>query len=281
MPPLRPRAAAVAAWSGCWCRCSAWDCWPSCSIAPAGADLEQAFRRIGWPTFALLVVLGAVEQVIDCEALRRAMLGRVGLAWTMASNAAGGLVNTVVPFEAGEVVKGALLRQRSTHSRVVSGLIVWNYAWKLAKPAAVATCFVLGVALGHVFRKDLQLPVLAGVVLSFLPYLATAAAAPAAPGRAADAPAGPGAAAQAAGAGWGAGGRPPGRRGSQFLGAPPGGLPRGAGADLRRALRGRAGPLSFRPAAGSTDRSWQPGLPVRQRRRWSTTRRCCCQPGWA
>ncbi len=134
-------------------------------------DLEQAFRRIGWTTFALLVVLGAVEQVVDCEALRRAMLGRVGLAWTMASNAAGGLVNTVVPFEAGEVVKGALLRQRSTHSRVVSGLIVWNYVWKLAKPAAVATCFVLGVALGHVFRKDLQLPVLAGVVLSFVPYL--------------------------------------------------------------------------------------------------------------
>jgi hypothetical protein len=134
-------------------------------------DLEQSFRRIGWTTFALLVVLGAVEQVVDCEALRRAMLGRVGLAWTMASNAAGGLVNTVVPFEAGEVVKGALLRQRSTHSRVVSGLIVWNYVWKLAKPAAVATCFVLGVALGHVFRKDLQLPVLAGVVLSFVPYL--------------------------------------------------------------------------------------------------------------
>jgi hypothetical protein len=89
-----------------------------------------------------------VELAIDCEALRRAMLGRVGLGWTMASNAAGGLVNTVIPFEAGEVVKGALLRQRSTHSRVVSGLIVWNYAWKLAKPAAVAVCFVLGVALG-------------------------------------------------------------------------------------------------------------------------------------
>lgn len=135
-------------------------------------ELGQAFRRIGWPTFAALVVLGAVELTIDCEALRRAMLGRVGLAWTMASNAAGGLVNAVIPFEAGEVAKGALLRQRSTHSRVVSGLIVWNYAWKLAKPAAVATCFVLGVALGHVYRKDFQLPVLAGVLLSFLPYLA-------------------------------------------------------------------------------------------------------------
>jgi hypothetical protein len=135
-------------------------------------ELEQAFRRIGWPTFTALVLLGAVEQVIDCEALRRAMLGRVGLGWTMAANAAGGLVNTVVPFEAGEVVKGALLRQRSTHSRVVSGLIVWNYAWKLAKPAAVATCFVVGIAVGNGFGKELQLPVLGGVALSFLPYLA-------------------------------------------------------------------------------------------------------------
>jgi uncharacterized membrane protein YbhN (UPF0104 family) len=35
----------------------------------------------------------------------------------------------------------------------------------------VAVCFVLGVALGHVFRKDFQLPVLAGVAFSFVPYL--------------------------------------------------------------------------------------------------------------
>lgn len=134
-------------------------------------DLAQAFRKLGWPTFLGVVFMGVAEQVIDCEALRRAMLGRVSLAWTMAANAAGGLVNTMVPFEAGEVVKAALLRRRSAHSRVVSGLIIWNYAWKLAKPAAVAVCFAAGVGLGHVFRKDLQLPVLLGVVVSFVPYL--------------------------------------------------------------------------------------------------------------
>lgn len=133
-------------------------------------EFATAFHRIGLPAFLAVTALGAIEFVIDCEALRRSMLGRVGLGWTMASNSAGGLVNTVVPFEAGELLKGALLRQRSTHSRVVSGLVIWNYVWKLAKPAAVATIFAGSVVLGHVYGRAFVWPVLVGVLLSFLPY---------------------------------------------------------------------------------------------------------------
>jgi hypothetical protein len=136
-------------------------------------QLAQAFGRIGAGGFALLVLLGLVELVLDCEALRRAMRGRVSLPWTVAVQSAGGLVNTALPFEAGEVVKAALLRRRvrDDDSAVLSGLVVWNYVWKLAKPLALATCLAGGILLGNVFPAELRGPVLAGVALSFIPYL--------------------------------------------------------------------------------------------------------------
>jgi hypothetical protein len=87
------------------------------------------------------------------------------------SNSTGALVNTFIPLEAGEVVKGALLRQRSTHPQVLAGLVIWNYVWKIAKPCALLLFFVAGVALGNVYPGELRWPVLGGVVVSVLPYV--------------------------------------------------------------------------------------------------------------
>jgi hypothetical protein len=135
-------------------------------------QLVQVFRRLGPGTCGLVVGLGLIELLLDCEALRRAMRGRISLLWTVACQSAGGLVNTAVPFEGGELVKATLLRKRTTDTAVLSGLVVWNYVWKLAKPLAVAACLVAGVLLGNVFDPDLRGPVAGGVALSFLPYLA-------------------------------------------------------------------------------------------------------------
>jgi hypothetical protein len=137
-------------------------------------QLVQTFGRIGPGTFALVVLLGLIELVLDCEGLRRAMRARVSLLWTVAVQSAGGLVNTAIPFEAGEVVKAALLRRRvrDDDSAVLGGLVVWNYVWKLAKPLAVGACLVAGLLLGNVFPEHLHGPVIAGVAISFVPYLA-------------------------------------------------------------------------------------------------------------
>src|SRR6185436_5202700 len=76
-----------------------------------------------------------------------------------------------IPLEAGEVVKGALLRQRSTHPQVLAGLVIWNYVWKIAKPCALLLFFLAGVWFGNVYPRELLWPVLGGVAASFLPYL--------------------------------------------------------------------------------------------------------------
>ena len=135
-------------------------------------ELSGAFRRIGVGPILFVLAIGWVENLVDCEALRRAMLGRVPLGWTVVASGAGGLVNTLIPLEAGEVVKAAILRQHSTHSRVVSGLVIWNYVWKVAKPSALLTFWLGSLLLGHVFPSHLQLPVLVGVAIAFLPYVA-------------------------------------------------------------------------------------------------------------
>jgi uncharacterized membrane protein YbhN (UPF0104 family) len=99
------------------------------------------------------------------------MLGRIGMGWSVITTSAGALVNMVIPLEAGELVKVGLLRRRSSESCVISGLVIWNYIWKLAKPSAIAACFLLSAIVGNAYPSALWLPLSAGVALSFAPYL--------------------------------------------------------------------------------------------------------------
>ncbi len=133
--------------------------------------IVRSFQQVGLPAFALVTLLGFTEHFLDTCALHIAMLGRVGLGGTLISNSTGALVNTFIPLEAGEVVKGALLRQRSTHPQVLAGLVIWNYVWKIAKPCALLIFFLAGVVLGNVYPRELRWPVLGGVLVSFIPYI--------------------------------------------------------------------------------------------------------------
>jgi hypothetical protein len=134
-------------------------------------EIARSFRQVGLGAFVLVTILGFCEHLIDTWALQLAMLGRVGLGGTLLSNSTGALVNTFIPLEAGEVVKGALLRQRSGHREVLSGLVVWNYVWKVAKPCALVVTFLVAEALGSVYPGDLRWAVMGGVAASFVPYL--------------------------------------------------------------------------------------------------------------
>ena len=136
------------------------------------AQIGTAFRKIGLPIGLGLVALSMAELSLDSNAMRRAMMNNVSLGWTIISNASGALVNMTIPFEAGEVVKGAMLRRRSTDSRVLSGLVVWNYIFRLSKPVLVTVCFITAVALGTQFSARARWIVLGGVCFAYFPYTA-------------------------------------------------------------------------------------------------------------
>jgi hypothetical protein len=136
------------------------------------AQIGTAFRKIGLPLGLLLVALSMAEVTLDSDALRRAMMNKISLGWTLISNSAGALVNLAVPFEAGEVIKGAMLRRRSTDSRVLSGLVVWNYIWRLSKPVLATAAFLIALLLGTSFSRHARLIVLGGVCFAYFPYIA-------------------------------------------------------------------------------------------------------------
>jgi hypothetical protein len=134
-------------------------------------DVGQSFERLGLPALIGLVLLGLSEALLDGEALRHAMLGRLRLGPVLSINSLGAIVNLIIPFEAGEVAKAAMLRQHSTDSRVLSGLVVWNYVWKVSKPVLTLLAFGVALMVGHAFPERLSLPLAGGVAFAFVPYL--------------------------------------------------------------------------------------------------------------
>ena len=100
------------------------------------------------------------------------MLGRVSVRGTLLSNSTGALVNTFIPLEAGEVVKGALLRQRSTEGAGAGGAGGLELRLEGRQALRPGRCSSWRRwRSGNVFPRELRWPVLGGVVLSFLPYL--------------------------------------------------------------------------------------------------------------
>jgi hypothetical protein len=118
----------------------------------------------------LVIGLGLLEAALEGLALHRTLLGRVPAGFAVAANSAGALVGTVIPFEAGEVAKGVLLRRRDPDT--LAGLVVWNYVWKLSKPIGVSIAFVVGfVATRDAFSPPVLGAVALGCAALFVPYL--------------------------------------------------------------------------------------------------------------
>lgn len=140
-----------------------------------GSGLEkfsEYVTRLGWLGVAYIVALGVVESVLDAAAFHVAFPKKLSLVRVLGCNQFGAFVNRYVPFEAGEVVKGALFSRYIEWTDAVSATVVWNYVCKLSKP--LMAILALGVGWLGTESSDVRqmavvmfLPVLA----SFLPYV--------------------------------------------------------------------------------------------------------------
>lgn len=132
--------------------------------------------RIGWAGAALLLALGTAESVLDAAALRVLVPNGVGTRRLFGYHSAGTLVNMIVPFELGEVTKGALIGRHLPAGTAVSGTLLWNYVYKLSRPAVpLALALAAGAvtqAAGGGFGATVTAAILAAALLAFLPYLA-------------------------------------------------------------------------------------------------------------
>jgi len=134
------------------------------------SNIGHALMRVG-PTGALiLVAIGFAETILDTLAasiaIRQRRWGQV-----LVVNNAGALLNQILPFDLGEVVKGALTHRLFPKEETIAGTIVWNYVFKISRPLVILTAALIGiVGSPHVDTKVRGL-VLAGAFASFVPYL--------------------------------------------------------------------------------------------------------------
>jgi len=154
-----------------------------CVAASFGA-LIWLLSRIGWPTIStalghlgpvsagVLVALGVAEGLFDSLALRVVTGPALRVGHAMAINSAGSMLNLILPWESGEVLKGGLLHGEFGASRAASSTIIWNYIFKISRPALSLSAAILATIL---CRRQISGATLGWVmtanILAFTPYL--------------------------------------------------------------------------------------------------------------
>jgi hypothetical protein len=132
--------------------------------------ISVAVGQIGWLIGSVLFLLALAENVLDGLALRVIMGPSLKVTRALTVNAAGSMLNLLLPWESGEVLKGTLLKGPFGTPRSVSSTIIWNYIFKISRPALSLLTALLAALLCHqVSGKILALVVLANV-LAFAPY---------------------------------------------------------------------------------------------------------------
>jgi hypothetical protein len=136
------------------------------------STMGRAFVQVGWLGALSLLFVGSFEDLFDTAALRATVQRRVGLFRLLTYQAAGSLLNTVIPWEAGEVLKGTLLRRHLSTHDAVRGTVLWNYLFKLSRPAMTLLAALCGLVLGHAIDNRTAAVLLGACLIAFLPYLA-------------------------------------------------------------------------------------------------------------
>jgi hypothetical protein len=134
------------------------------------ATVGSAIQRVGWPALTMLMLLGWIESVTDAAALWVVMRQRLGLGFAVTVNAAGSMLNLILPWESGEVLKGTLLRERFGTQPAISGTIIWNYVFKISRPALSMAAALCGWALCRQIDRFHVGVILAANALAFAPY---------------------------------------------------------------------------------------------------------------
>ena len=126
--------------------------------------------RLGWKGVAVLLALGFMESIFDAASLRAATMERISYLRVLSINQAGALMNTFIPWEAGEVLKGRLLYNHVSSKAAITRTVVWNYIFKISKPLAALTAAGTGWFFVSDAYKSTALMIMAASIVAFIPY---------------------------------------------------------------------------------------------------------------
>jgi hypothetical protein len=136
------------------------------------AKVLSAFTRLGVGGAAALVVLGILENTFDATSFHIALKRRIGTIRVLGYSGLGGLVNVVIPWDAGEILKVGLIRRHMRLSDAVAGTVIWNYLCKLSRPLAGTALALVGLIGCPSIPIAIRWAIVGASVLSALPYVA-------------------------------------------------------------------------------------------------------------
>ena len=134
------------------------------------STIGTALGSVGWAGAAVLCGLSLSETILDGAALCTVVGPRLRLAFAVVVNSAGSTLNLILPWESGEILKTGIMRGYFGSQPAISGTIIWNYIFKLSRPAVSALTAVLAWLLCRQASATTIAMVCVANVLAFLPY---------------------------------------------------------------------------------------------------------------
>ena len=134
------------------------------------SSIGQALLTIGPTGAVILLVLGFSETIFDSAALAIA-IGQRRSGHVLFFNSAGALLNQILPFDLGEVVKGGLTHRMFPSGKTIAGTIVWNYVFKISRPIVTLAAALIGLAWATSVDVRVRYLILGGALASFVPYV--------------------------------------------------------------------------------------------------------------
>jgi hypothetical protein len=134
------------------------------------SSIGQALLTIGPAGAVILLALGFIETIFDSAALAIA-IGQRRSGHVLFFNSAGALLNQILPFDLGEVVKGGLTHRMFPSGKTIAGTIVWNYVFKISRPIVTLAAALIGLAWANSVDVRVRYLILGGALASFVPYL--------------------------------------------------------------------------------------------------------------
>jgi uncharacterized membrane protein YbhN (UPF0104 family) len=131
-----------------------------------------ALARLGFGGAAMLITLGVLENTFDATSFHIALGRRIGVMKVLGYSGLGGLVNVLVPWDAGELLKVGLIQRHVPLRDAVAGTVIWNYLCKLSRPLVGTAAALLGLCFCHDIPLKIRWAVVGASVLSAAPYVA-------------------------------------------------------------------------------------------------------------
>ena len=134
-------------------------------------NVKESFYKIGITGAVVLVMMGLLENILDSASLKYSSLKNVPLYKIHAINSLGGILNSVFPWETGEVVKGVMIKKDATFNESVLGVVLYNYLFKVTKPVAILFVIVTAVILKADADITYIILIFLASFVSFVPYI--------------------------------------------------------------------------------------------------------------